>query len=60
MLAGTGAVRQSSREVATGVYLAHVLNRCVRAETGYLGGFVKMRKDRQTTEWLLSIFAAEA
>ncbi len=58
MVAGAGAVRQSFREVAMGVNLAHVLRGCVRAETGYLGGFVKMRKDHQTTEWLLIIFAA--
>jgi len=52
------AVQQQFREIQFGIFFALILNQCVRAETGYLGGERKMSMPSQPSEWVISITAA--
>ena len=58
MRARAGAVQQDFREFWMGLYSARIVDQCVRAETGYLGGQRKMNFPGEPSEWIIRVIAA--
>lgn len=58
VIPGPDAVPQQFSELLFGTSLAKIVYRCVRAETGYLGGERTMGMPGKPSNWIAKVFAA--